>query len=342
MRKSLKITMTALAVALTCGFVNEAKAGTWAEGDLALVNLSYFARTGFNISEATAGQDKAYVGLTYQGVNFANPGANVGRVWVGAVYTPAMGWAEMVMPAPKLDAPTVLPIPVVASSSGFPNMIEVRFTTGNPLQGLNTRLIFFRVYADSAGELVTKMWGGDVPGGTAFNEDNAFAPPGSATKDSGPFISICCGNGDLFFGANINLGAKQVADTGGGGTDLSGVDAALAAIEAKLDSLPAGPQGPAGDAGPTGNAGADGATGADGANAPCVDCADVQDAVEELACALAPALQLTNVDDLLASVQSLAVNALLGADVCPNGAGEEAACLATIIDGVQALWDSKQ
>jgi len=342
MRKSLKITMTALAVALTCGFVNEAKAGTWAEGDLALVNLSYFARTGFNISEATAGQDKAYVGLTYQGVNFANPGANVGRVWVGAVYTPAMGWAEMVMPAPKLDASTVLAIPVVVSSSGFPNMIEVRFTTGNPLQGLNTRLIYFRAYTDSDNELQIKMWGGDVPGGDAFNEDNAFSPPTAATKDSGPLISICCGSGDLFFGANLNLGQKKVADAGGGGVDLSPVITALEAIEVKLDILPAGPAGPQGDAGPTGAAGAAGDAGAAGADAPCVECDDIADAAFALACKLLTLHQPTTLDEFRDCVGTIADVSIVGSgnNICaPLDATD--ACAQDIDASVQAIFDDK-
>ena len=345
MNKCLKLTMTAVAVVLMGGFVNEAKAGSWSEGDLAVMNLSYFARTGFNISEAAAGQDKAYVGLTYQGINFANPGANVARVWVGAVYTPAMGWAEMVMPVPKLDQPTYLQIPVVVSNSGFPSMIEVRFTTGNPLQGLMTRLVYFRVYTDTDNELQIKMWGGDVPGGDAFNESNAYAPPSSATKDSGDFIAICCGSADLFFGANLNLGAKKVADAGGGGVDLAPVNTALAAIEAKLDNLPAGPAGPQGDAGPTGAAGAAGAAGdagAAGADAPCVECDEIADAAFALACKLLTLHQPTSLDEFRDCVGTIADVSIVGSgnNICaPLDATD--ACAQDIDSQVQAIFDDK-
>jgi hypothetical protein len=331
MRKSLKITMTALAVALTCGFVNEAKA---AEGDLVVVNINYIVQNEFKLGfENTSDYDK--IGYKFSG--FASSNSHEQKIWVGAIYTPKSGWAEMALPSLNASNPTYRQVVTEMTDTGFPNIIEVRFTP-HPLGGVASRFVYFRVKADSS----IIMWGGDGTGGDdPYGEGSAWAPPATASLGGSGAMSMCCGTGHIYFGAGL-VGSAGSSSDSGGGTDLSGVDAALAAIEAKLDSLPAGPQGPAGDAGPTGDAGADGATGADGANAPCVDCVDVQDAVEELACALAPALQLTNVDDLLASVQSLAVNALLGADVCPNGAGEEAACLATIIDGVQALWDSKQ
>jgi hypothetical protein len=129
---------------------------------------------------------------------------------------------------------------------------------------------------------------------------------------------------------------------GGGEVDLSGLVAGQAAIEAKLDSLPAGPQGPQGDSGPTGAAGAAGdagADGADGADAPCVDCADVQASVEAMVCKLADSLGITSIANLQASLDIVAVNSLLGSNLC-SGSGAD--CLQAIQDGAQALLDSKQ
>ena len=63
MRKSLKITMTALAVALTCGFVNRAAA---AEGDLVVVNINYIVQNEFKLGfENTSDYDK--IGYAFSG-----------------------------------------------------------------------------------------------------------------------------------------------------------------------------------------------------------------------------------------------------------------------------------
>jgi hypothetical protein len=104
-----------------------------------------------------------------------------------------------------------------------------------------------------------------------------------------------------------------------------------AALEAKLDSLPAGSQGPqgkqgdagadgpAGAAGAAGDAGADGPAGADGAAgdaAACTPCADVTNAAVELACKLVGTNPPTNIPELQAFSQTIVDTLLISANIC--------------------------
>ena len=115
---------------------------------------------------------------------------------------------------------------------------------------------------------------------------------------------------------------------------ITDILAGQAALEAKLDNLPAGPQGPAGadgatgadgtagaagDAGaagaqgPQGKAGADGAA---GAAAACTPCADVTDAAVALACKLVGTNPPTNVPELQEFAQTIVDTLLISTNIC--------------------------
>ena len=103
----------------------------------------------------------------------------------------------------------------------------------------------------------------------------------------------------------VNAGANS-ADHG----ELSG---ALAAIEAKLDNLPAGPAGPQGEAGAAGAAGTDGAAGAD---APCKDCEDVASSAVDLACVILDVNAATTIQELQDTANVVVNTLLISANVC--------------------------
>ena len=332
MNKCLKLTMTAVAVVLMCGFVNRAAA---AEGDLVVARINYIVQNEFKLGfENTSDYDN----LGYQLSRFASSNSHERKIWVGAMYTPTMGWAEMALPSLNASNPTYLYAPTVMSDTGWPNIIEVRFTP-HTLGGISTRFVYFRVKADSS----IVMWGGDGTGGDdAFGEGSAWSPPATASLGGAGAMSICCGSGHIYFGASVTGSTGSSGDGGGGGTDLSGVDTALAAIEAKLDNLPAGPAGPQGDAGPTGAAGADGAAGPAGADAPCVECDEISDAAFALACKLLTLHQPTTVEEFRECVGTIATVSIVGSgnNICaPHDATD--ACAQNIDGQVQAIFDDK-
>ena len=126
----------------------------------------------------------------------------------------------------------------------------------------------------------------------------------------------------------------------------------LAAVEAKLDNLPAGPQGPQGTAGADGTNGSDGpqgpqgkvgADGADGADAPCIDCQAISDAAFNLACIQLAANPATTVSDFQSSVDALATVSIVGSgdNICEPIPGGAATCMDYINDQAQAIYDSK-
>ena len=271
-------------------------------------------------------------------VKFATDGTFDQKIWVGAIYTPTMGWAEMALPSLNATNPTYYAVPVTMSDTGFPNMIEVRFTS-HPLGGINTRFVYFRVKADGS----ILMWGGDGTGGDdTFNEGSAWTPPATATIGGSGAMSMCCGSGHIYFGAGI-MSSVASGDSGGGGdVDLGPVNTALAAIEAKLDNLPAGPAGPQGEQGPAGNDGATGAAGAAGAAAPCVECAEIADAAFALACKLLTLHQSTTLEEFRESVTTISNVSIVGSgnNICaPNDA--DGACAANIDSQVQGIFDEK-
>jgi len=130
----------------------------------------------------------------------------------------------------------------------------------------------------------------------------------------------------------VNAGANS-ADHG----EISG---ALAAIEAKLDNLPAGPAGPQGEAGAAGAAGTDGAPGAAGAagtdgaagaagtdgavgtdgtagaDAPCKDCEDVASSAVDLACVILDVNPATTIQELQDTANVVVNTLLISANVC--------------------------
>ena len=136
-------------------------------------------------------------------------------------------------------------------------------------------------------------------------------------------------------------------------TQFNSVNSSLAAVEAKLDNLPAGPQGPQGTAGADGTNGSDGpqgpqgkvgADGADGADAPCVDCQAISDAAFDLACIQLAASPATTVSDFQSSVDAIATVSIVGSgdNICEPIPGGAATCMDYINDQAQAIYDSKQ
>ena len=332
MNKCLKLTMTAVAVVLMCGFVNRAAA---AEGDLVVARINYIVQNEFKLGfENTSDYDN----LGYQLSRFASSNTHERKIWVGAMYTPTMGWAEMALPSLNASNPTYRQVVTEMTDTGYPNIIEVRFTP-HPLGGVSSRFVYFRVKADSS----IIMWGGDGTGGDdPFGEGSAWSPPATASLGGSGAMSMCCGSGHIYFGAGLVGQAGSSGDSGGGGVDLSPVNTALAAIEAKLDNLPAGPAGPQGDAGPTGAAGADGAAGAAGADAPCVECDEISDAAFALACKLLTLHQPTTVEEFRECVGTIATVSIVGSgnNICaPHDATD--ACAQNIDGQVQAIFDDK-
>ena len=335
MNKCLKLTMTAVAVVLMGGFANRAAA---AEGDLVVARINYIVQNEFKLGFENTTD---YNDVGYQMSRFASTATHERKIWVGAIYTPTMGWAEMALPSLNASNPTYLFAPTVMSDTGYPNIIEVRFTPHN-LSGISTRFVYFRVKADSS----IIMWGGDGTGGDdAFGEGSSWAPPATASLGGAGAMSICCGSGHIYFGAGISSSAGSSGDSGGGGVDLGPVNTALAAIEAKLDNLPAGPAGPQGDAGPTGATGAAGAAGdagAAGADAPCVNCDEIADAAFALACKLLTLHQPTTLEEFRDCVGTIATVSIVGSgnNICaPNDA--TGACAQDIDSQVQAIFDDK-
>jgi len=118
-----------------------------------------------------------------------------------------------------------------------------------------------------------------------------------------------------------------------------------AALEAKLDSLPAGSQGPqgtqgdagadgpAGAAGAAGDAGADGPAGAAGAAgdaAACTPCADVTNAAVLLACKLVGSNPPTNIPELQEFSQTIVDTLLISANICETDCDVAAGITAAI------------
>ncbi len=161
-------------------------------------------------------------------------------------------------------------------------------------------------------------------------------------------------------GEAIDIGGSYVQGDAGLNSSSSAMDAAvlsqfnslntsLAAVEAKLDNLPAGPQGPQGKAGANGDNGSDGGQGpqgkigADGADAPCVDCQTISDAAFNLACIQLAASPATTVSDFQSSVEAIATVSIVGSggNICEPIPGGAATCMDYINDQAQAIYDSK-
>jgi len=336
----LKLTMMVSAVALMCvSFAPQAQA--YNEGDLGVATFTYIPELD--------DQTLSSVNGSYQ-----NNDPVLTHVWPASVYNEAFGRIELPVGALQGTGGTreaaSFSIPVVITDTGFPNMVTW-YTKNHYQNGLVNDVSFFRVKTD--GSVV--VWAannpyGNDPYGDPHGQAAGFEPITvagcGATRGSASQIYVVNRlinvGGCLQMGTSYNLEPAVGGGGGGGEVDLSGLVAGQAAIEAKLDSLPAGPQGPQGDSGPTGAAGAAGdagADGADGADAPCVDCADVQASVEAMVCKLADSLGITSIANLQASLDIVAVNSLLGSNLC-SGSGAD--CLQAIQDGAQALLDSKQ
>ena len=192
----------------------------------------------------------------------------------------------------------------------------------NYQNGARTAVSFFRVGTDGT----VQMWRANGPHGTAPYGDiqgvadlvtiTACAAAYNGTQINALGVVLNVGGCLVVGGDPATTQPGLAAGGGGGGADLSGLEAGQAAIEAKLDNLPAGPQGPAGDAGPTGAAGADGATGANGTDAPCKSCADVASAAVELACKIAA--DATSMSELQECADVVVSTLLISANICED------------------------
>jgi len=126
---------------------------------------------------------------------------------------------------------------------------------------------------------------------------------------------------------------------------ITDILAGQAALEAKLDNLPAGAQGPAGADGATGADGTAGAAGAAGAQGPqgkagadgaagaaaaCTPCADVTDAAAELACKLLGTTPPTSVSELQEFAQTIVDTLLISANICEPDCDVDAGITAAI------------
>ena len=320
MNKCLKLTMTVAMVALMCGsFAPQAQA--YNEGDVALFRFNYIPELDDQTLSSVSG-------------NYQNAGSVLTHIWPASVYNEAFGRTELPVAAlngtgAAREAATFL-IPITVSDTGFPNMItwhKHNHYQNGPLNDVS----FFRVSTDGT----VKMWTSNGPHGTAPWGDyegiaSVITIPGcAATRGSASQItmigSIINVGGCLVMGGGSTLQPGLAAGGGGGGgeVDLSGLEAGQAALEAKLDNLPAGPQGPAGadgtagTAGTAGAAGADGAVGpagADGTDAPCKSCADVANAAVDLACKIAA--DATSIAELQECADIVVNTLLISTNIC--------------------------
>jgi hypothetical protein len=319
MNKCLKLTMTVAAVALMCvSFAPQAQA--YNEGDVALFQFSYLPQNPDNTLRTLSG-------------NYQNSSSVKEEIWPASVYNEAFGQHELNVAQFLGTYPTFEPasfwIPITISDTGFPNMVTW-VKDQNYQNGARTAVSFFRVGTDGT----VQMWRANGPHGTApYGDIQGVADLVTVTA------CLAAYNGTQInaLGVILNVGGCLVvggdpgatqpglaAGGGGGGADLSGLEAGQAAIEAKLDNLPAGPQGPAGDAGPTGDAGAD---------AACTPCADVTDAAVALACEILGENPPTSVSALQATSQVVVDTLLISTNIC------EADC--DISAGIQAAIDAK-
>ncbi len=136
-------------------------------------------------------------------------------------------------------------------------------------------------------------------------------------------INLSSNPNDANYGMDVdNIVVSQTVPGPTVHEQLTDVLAGQAALEAKLDNLPAGSQGPAGAdgspgaAGDTGETGAQGPQGKAGADAPCTPCADVTSAAVELACKLVGVNTPTNVPELQAFAQTIVDTLLISANIC--------------------------
>ena len=319
MNKCLKLTMTVAAVALMCvSFAPQAQA--YNEGDLGVIRFNYLPQNPDSTIRAVDG--------------YQNSNAIKTQVWPSYVYNETFGGIELPVHPLQGTSPNYEPagfsIPVRVSETGFPNMITWN-VFHNYQNGVVNDISFFRVNLDGS----VTMWAqngpfGPGPYGDLHGQYTGFDPinvSGCAASYGSAAQIYVLGNA-INVGACLQMGSsytlEQGAGGGGGGADLSGLEAGQAAIEAKLDNLPAGPQGPAGDAGPTGDAGAD---------AACTPCADVTDAAVALACEILGENPPTSVSALQATSQVVVDTLLISTNIC------EADC--DISAGIQAAIDAK-
>lgn len=314
MNKCLKLTMTVAAVALMCvSFAPQAQA--YNEGDVALFQFTYLPQNPDNTLTTLSG-------------NYQNSSSVKEQIWASSVYNEAFGQTELnvaqFLGTHGAYEPAHHYIPITISDTGFPNMVTW-VKDQNYQNGARTAVSFFRVSTDGT----VQMWRANGPHGTAPYGDiqgvadlvtiTACAAAYNGTQINALGVVLNVG-GCLVVGGDP--GATQpglAAGGGGGGADLSGLEAGQAAIEAKLDNLPAGPQGPAGDAGPTGaagDAGADGPAGANGTDAPCKSCADVASAAVDLACKIAA--DATSMSELQECADVVVSTLLISANICED------------------------
>ncbi len=319
MNKCLKLTMTAVTVALMCvSFAPQAQA--YNEGDVALFQFSYLPQNPDNTLRTLSG-------------NYQNSSSVKEEIWPASVYNEAFGQHELNVAQFLGTYPTFEPasfwIPITISDTGFPNMVTW-VKDQNYQNGARTAVSFFRVGTDGT----VQMWRANGPHGTAPYGDiqgvadlvtvTACAAAYNGTQINALGVVLNVGGCLVVGGDPATTQPGLAAGGGGGGADLSGLEAGQAAIEAKLDNLPAGPQGPAGDAGPTGDAGAD---------AACTPCADVTDAAVALACEILGENPPTSVSALQATSQVVVDTLLISTNIC------EADC--DISAGIQAAIDAK-
>ena len=269
-------------------------------------------------------------------------------VYVSRVYSPLTGWAEVSHPGENYSATKRLQRfqVEVEIDAVVPCIAELKELTASGAIK-NTGIFFFRassyevgvyggVHAHTGNPALWGFdhimgWGGDSPGGTS-----ATNPPGS------PVQFVANGSGDpVHFNAehlgraafDIDIGWTESGKNyipEGGGTDLTPVLDGQAAIEAKLDNLPAGPAGPQGDAGADGQAGGQGAqgkvgpagaAGATGAAAPCVPCQDVADSAVGLACLILGETSPTNFQEIENAATVIVGSLMISTNIC-EGEGE--------------------
>jgi hypothetical protein len=311
----MKTTLTSLAVviALTCGIANQAQAG-----DRVMLQMLCYIE-GLLAPKQYAYDPGVDLMLQYQGAG------NVG-FYVSRIYSPISGWSEVTYPSTNGARGTQNWEVEAEVDAEFPCLVQTRYVPVTHNFGIEQSVFFyFRAVGNANGDFSHVIaWGGDNHYGTATN------PPANAIElgwSNSDWLYPGLGDTRLSMGYQ-NMGTYTPEGGGGGGTDLTPVLDAVAAVEAKLDNLPAGPQGPQGMAGADGQpggqgaqgkigpAGAAGAAGATGADAPCVACQDVANSAVNLACVILNETSPTSIPEIENAATTIVETLMISANIC--------------------------
>ncbi len=348
MRMNTKLTILGIAAMLLCAFGAEVLAADSKASATVKLEMQFTGSAQWSPSADPLGDgDLSGRGDTH----------DVGARPIG-VYNELMGWIDAPAHRSSSGVSTML-VQCEIGGTGFANAIvihQIETVRGGTFRAREI-VAYFRVYpAGEHGEGSTHVrywlsWDGNMSGW----HDVVNADPITYSGD-GTYNGIVGGSGkNGNFSLNATIIAERTADEAGGGgggsVDLTPVLNGQAAIEAKLDNLPAGPQGPAGAAGASGAAGTDGTDGSQGAqgkvgpsgaNAPCASCADIANAAFDLACKLLTMNQPTSLQEFRDCVDAIAAVSIVGSanNICTPYPDDASSCEGYIESQVQGIFDA--